>query len=200
VTRTGIVVVWIATMCAGAAAQAQTPPAASPPAASEDIEPRVIGTTGTTTLGFGGFIDRFFSVENLFPTNYFLEVDVARFLTRDLAVTGGLTGMGSIGGEDSENLANGTGAPALHASGGLLYYFTPQSIGSLYAGGSYWVQLTQRGDRDAGTALGTLGFEGSLSSRVTLFAEGGYGIALLKGEHDERITRMLGRVGIRLKL
>jgi len=187
-------------MCTAVAAQAQTQPTVSPAAASEDIEPRVIGTTGTTTLGFGGFIDRFFSVETLYSTNYFLQADVAHFLTPALVVTGGLTGMGSIGGEDAENRAIGTGVPALHASGGLLFYFTPQSIGSLYAGGSYWVQLTQRGDRDAGTALGTLGFEGALSSRVTMFAEGGYGIALLKGEHDERITRMLGRVGIRLKL
>jgi hypothetical protein len=198
--RIGAVVVWLATIGTAVAARAQPSPTASPAIASEDIEPRVTGTTGTTLLGFGGFIDRFFSVENVFPTNYFVEVDVARFLTPHVVVSGGLTGMGSIGGEDSENVANGTGAPALHASGGLLFYFSPQSIGSLYAGGSYWAQLTQRGDGDAGTVLGTLGFEGALSSRVRLFAEGGYGFALTKGQHDERISRILGRVGIRLKL
>lgn len=101
---------WLATIGTAVAANAQTPPTASPSTASEDIEPRVIGTAGTTVVGFGGFIDRVFSVENVFPTNYFVEVDVARFLTPHVVVTGGLTGMGSIGGDDAENVATGTGA------------------------------------------------------------------------------------------
>jgi hypothetical protein len=80
-----------------------------------------------------------------------------------------------------------------------LYYFTPQSIVSAYAGVDYWAQLTQRAEADAGSIVGTLGLQGAMSSRVSAFVEGGYGPALTRGDDDERLWRVIGRVGVRLK-
>jgi hypothetical protein len=38
------------------------------------------------------------------------------------------------------------------------------------------------------------------SRLVGLFLEGGYGISLTRGEEDERVSRIVGQVGLRLKL
>ena len=178
-------------------AQAQT---VSTQVLPEDLQPRIIGTEGTTTIGIAGYVDKFFSSERLFQTNYTAQIDVDRFVAKKFVVRGGLAGSGRFGGEDADELPTGSGAPALHAFGGLLFYFTPQSIVSLYSGGEYWAQLTQRADRDAGSIVGKLGAEGAFSSRVRLFVEGGYGLALTKGDERERVSRFVGQIGIRLKL
>jgi hypothetical protein len=181
-----------------ASAHAQTP--AAPAAVPEDVEPRRIGTAGTTTVGVSGYVDRSFSSEDQFATNYTAQADVARFLTNRIAVRGGLSGSGSLGGdeEDAEQRPVGPGAPALHAIVGALYYFTPQSMLSLYAGADYWAQLSQRTSPDAGSLLGTAGIEGALSSRARLYIEGGYGVGLTRGEEDETRSRFTGRIGFRL--
>jgi hypothetical protein len=166
---------------------------------SEEVEPRIIGTTGTTVTGFSGHIDRFFSSERGLPFNYSMQIDVGRFVTRTLVVRGGMRGSGSVGGDDAEDLATGQGVPALHAFAGLLYYFTPQSMASLYAGADYWAQITQRNGADAGMIIGVGGVQGALSSRVSLFLEGGYGAALQKNDDDVRVTRIVGQIGVRLK-
>lgn len=171
----------------------------APAVVSEDIEPRRIGTAGTTTVGVSGYVDRFFSSEDEFATNYTAQVDVARFLTDHIVVRGGLTGSGSIGGEDADDRPVGPGVPALHAVAGALYYFTPRSMLSLYAGADYWAQLSQRTSPDAGSTLATLGIEGAVSSRARIFVEGGYGVSLTKGEDDETRSRFTGRVGFRLE-
>jgi hypothetical protein len=168
------------------------------PASSEEVEPRTIGSTGTTTTGFSGYIDRFFSPEDGLPFNYSLQIDVGRFITRTLVIRGGMRGSGSVGGDGAEDLPTGQGVPALHAFAGLLHYFTPQSILSLYAGADYWAQLSQRSGADAGTLIGIGGVQGQLSSRVSLFLEGGYGAALSKDD-DSRATRLVAQIGIRLK-
>lgn len=166
---------------------------------SEEVEPRVIGTRGTMLTGFSGYVDRFFSSERELPFNYTAQVDIGRFISQSFVVRGGFRGSGSIGGEDSEDLASGQGAPALHVFGGLLYYFTPQSIVSLYTGADYWAQLTQRDDTDRGTLFGVIGVQGVLSSRVSVFLEGGYGAALRINDDEVRATRIVGQVGVRLK-
>ena len=140
------------------------------------------------------------STEKAYSTNYAMHVDVARFLTKRIAVTGGVAGMGSAGGEDAKNRATGVGAPALYVFAGGLYYFTPQSITSVYLGGSYWQQVTQRSGADTGAAVGTVGLQGAISSRATFFVEGGYGFNVTRGNREELVTRILGRVGIRLKI
>jgi hypothetical protein len=175
-----------------AAANAQTTP-------PEELEPRIIGTTGTIVTGFSGYVDRFFSSERGLPFNYSMQIDVGRFVAKSFVVRGGLRGSGSIGGDDAEDLASGQGVPALHVFGGLLHYFTPQSIVSLYAGADYWAQLTQRDGADAGTIIGVAGVQGVLSSRVGLFLEGGYGAALQKNDDEVRATRLVAQIGVRLK-
>jgi hypothetical protein len=166
---------------------------------SEEIEPRVIGTRGTMLTGFSGYVDRFFSSERDLPLNYSLQVDVGRFITRTLVIRVGARGSGSVGGDDSEDLATGQGVPALYTFGGVLYYFTPQSIASVYAGADYWAQLTQRDGPDAGTIVGLIGVQGALSSKVSVFVEGGYGAGLRKTDDDVRVMRVAGQIGVRVK-
>lgn len=189
-----------ATLCflTGAAVHAQIP-AAGTPVASEEIEPRVIGTTGTMTIGLAGYVDRFFSSERNLATHYTANVDVGRFVARRIVVRGGLTGTGQFGGDGSDDPPTGAGAAALHAFAGVLYYFTPQSMLSAYAGGEYWNQLTQRADADPGATVGTFGLQGAMSSRASVFIEGAYGLGLAKGDEGETMRRVVGRLGIRLK-
>ena len=180
----------------GGVAFAQAP-AANAPSASEETEPRIIGTTGTTMIGAAGYVDRLSSSEDVFPTNYTLHVDAGRFIASRIVVRGGLVGTTSLGAE--EELPTGPGAIALHALVGGLYYFTPRSMASLYVGGEYWAQLTQRATSDAGVMVGTLGVQGLVSSRASVFIEGGYGVGLTRGDDGELRSRIVGRAGVRLK-
>ena len=193
-TRVRAIAIALTVLASTTAAKAQTAPPSS-----EDVEPRIVGTAGTTVTGFSGYIDRFFSSERGLPFNYSMQIDVGRFVTRTFVVRGGVRGSGSVGGDDSEDLATGQGAPALHAFAGLLHYFTPESLVSLYAGADYWAQITQRDGPDAGTLIGIAGVQGALSSRVSLFLEGGYGAALRKNDDDVRATRLVAQIGVRVK-
>lgn len=178
--------------------QADAPPPAVTP--SEDIEPRVIGTPGTMALGLAGSADQIRSEDDYLPFNLTLQVELSRFLTSAIAVRGGVVGSAALGG-DPDDRTDGTGQPALHAFGAGLYYFTPQSLASVYAGAGYWWQMTARGDSaDAGSVLGLGGVEASVSSRATVFVEGGYGIGLTKTDDGATRQRFLARVGVRLKL
>jgi hypothetical protein len=170
---------------------------AAPAVAQEELEPHLVGTKGTTTIGFGGYLDRTYSSERVLPTNYTIQIDAGRFVTKRLVVRGGLSGSGSAGGDDAEDRPTGLGAPALHASAGLFYYLTPQSMWSPYVGAEYWMQLTQRGAGDKGAAVGALGLEGAVSRRLAVFLEGGYGLGLTGP--DEKTNRVVARVGMRLK-
>ncbi len=178
---------------------AQTAPPIVPSASSEEIEPRVVATRGTTMIGISGSLDHFQSREQRFPLNFNAYVDVTRFVTSHVAVVGGVTGSGSLGGDDSEERPRGLGAPALHVFGGALYYFTPQSIMTLYAGPSYWNQLSERSASDTGAVVGLLGAQAAMSSRAMVFLEGGYGAELSRGSREEIRTRLLGRIGIRVR-
>ena len=193
-TRVRAIVIALAVLTATAVTSAQTTTQSS-----EELEPRIIGTAGTMVTGFSGYIDRFFSSERGLPFNYSMQIDVGRFMTRTFVVRGGMRGSGSVGGDDAHELATGQGVPALHAFAGLLHYFTPQSMASLYVGADYWAQISRRDGPEAGMIVGVAGVQGALSSRVSLFLEGGYGTALQKNEDDVRATRILGQVGVRLK-
>lgn len=195
-TKTAALALWLSMSVAAVDLRAQDAPARTQP---EELQPRVIGTAGTTMVGIAGFVDKFFSSERVLPTNYTAQIDIGRFVTQKFTARGGLAGTGSFGG-DSDELATGSGAPALHAFGGVLYYFTPQSMWSAYSGAEYWAQLTQRTDPDAGSVIGKLGIQGAVSSRVSLFIEGGYGVGLTKGEEEETLSRFVGQLGVRLKL
>ena len=186
-------------IAAAALSLAATTAAAQQPV-SEDLEPRTIGTTGTMLIGVSGFVDRFYSPEQELPLNLTLHVDVGRFITPRIVLRGGLAGSGSFGGDDAEELARGQGVASLHAFVGGAYYFRPQSMLSLYAGGNYWAQLTQRGEvPEAGSVVGLLGVQGALSSRAHVFLEGGYGMALSLDVDEVRPRRIVGRIGVRLK-
>ncbi len=165
---------------------------------TEDLEPRIIAAAGTTLVGLAGYVDKFSSSEDSFPTAYTLHADVTRFLTDRFAVRGGLAGTGTFGGDDTDE-PTGIGAPALHATAGALFYFSPHTMLSLYSGVDYWAQLTQRADSDAGSVVGTLGVQGAMSSRASIYLEGGYGLGLSTGEDDETLRRFVGRIGVRLK-
>jgi len=183
-------------------AGAQVPaPADGQPAAvtpNEDIEPRIVGAPGSMSVGIGGYGDQVRSDETR-PFNLTLHVDVTRFLTAKIAVRGGVVGSGTIGG-DPDVLAAGVGMPALNAFGAGLYYFTPRSIASVYAGVGYWAQITARDGPDRGSVLGIGGIEAALSSRATVFVEGGYGAGLTRTDDDGTRQRVMGRIGVRLKL
>jgi hypothetical protein len=168
-------------------------------AQTEEIEPRTVGGAGVTTLGMAGFLDKLASSDDTFPLHVTAHVDVTRFLTRRVAVRGGLIGSSSFGGDDADDRPTGPGVPSLHAAAAALFYFSPDSMLSLYTGGEYRAQLTDRADRDAGTVLGKGGLQGALSSRVSVFVEGGYGVRLTRGDDDERQVRIVGELGLRIK-
>jgi hypothetical protein len=192
---------FVAIACVSAVSARAQEPTPQVQMTSEDVEPRVIGRPGTTLIGFSGFVDRFFSTEDVFPTNYVAQVDVCRFITKRFAVRVGAVGTGQFGGDDSTSDATtGTGAPALHASGGLLYYFTPASMISFYVGSEYWAQITRRAERDSGSVLGTAGIHAAISSRASVFMQGGMGANLTRGDHDELQTRFVAQMGLRIKL
>ncbi len=164
---------------------------------SEDIEPRVIGTQGTTLIGISGFADHFLSRSRDLPLNYSLELEVARFVSQRIAVYGGLSGSGSLGGDPGDEVS-GIGASALHLFSGGRYYFTPLSMASLYAAADYWTQLTDREEGDAGSIVAKFGAQAAISSRASVFAEAGYGLGLT-ALRDGRVVRMVGRIGVRFK-
>ena len=166
---------------------------------SEDVEPRVIGTPGTTAIGLAGYADRISSEDDNLPLNLTLQVDVSRFLTKRIAVRGGVVGSGALGG-DPDALPAGVGVPSLQAFASANWYFTPQSMASVYAGAGYWAQITARDGADRGSILGLAGLEGALSSRATVFLEGGYGIGLTKTEEGATRQRFVARLGVRVKL
>lgn len=177
---------------------AQQPAVTTAPRASEDVEPRTIGDTGTTMLGFSGFLDRFFSPERGMSTNLTTQFDIGRFVTPTLVVRGGIAGSGRFGGEDPQT-DPGIGVPALHLSAGLLHYFTPRSMVSLFAGGEYSTALTRRIAGERGSLMGLFGIQGAVSARASVFVEGGYGRSLMRGDADESLSRATGRIGVRLK-
>jgi hypothetical protein len=184
---------------ADASAKPVTPaedPAVTP---SEDVEPRTIGRRGSTAIGLAGYADRIASEDDNLPLHLTLQVDVSHFLTRKIAVRGGVSGSGALGG-DPDDIPAGIGVGSLHVFAAGAYYFTPQSMGSLYAGAGYWNQLTQRDGADRGSILGLGGFEAALSSRATAFAEGGYGLGLTRSEDGATRTRFVARIGVRVKL
>jgi hypothetical protein len=167
---------------------------------SEEIEPRIVGEPGTTSIGVAGFVDRFFSPETVLPANYTIQVDGARFLTNRFALRVGVAGTGTFGGESDTDEPTGAGAPSLHGMGGLLFYFTPKSLLSLYVGSEYWLQITRRASPDSGSVLGKAGLHGALSSRDSFFVEAGAGAALTRGSEGELLTRFVGQLGLRIKL
>jgi hypothetical protein len=185
----------VALLLAAISAMAAVPALAQ----SEEIEPRTIGERGTTLVGLAGFIDKFYSSEEVLPINYSAQIDVARFVTSRFAVRGGLVGTGSVRGENTDDLASGPGAPALHALAGLLYYLTPESMVSLYGGAEYWAQLTRRTSPDSGSLVGKAGIQAVVSSRVSFFIEAGYGMRLTRDEEDQLMSRLVGQIGVRLK-
>jgi hypothetical protein len=190
-------------LLSSSAASAQAPPVPSPAVSvEEDVEPRIVGRSGTTLIGFSGFADRAFSTEKLMPFNYVVQADAVRFVTGHIAIRLGAAGSGSLGGDedDEATLLTGTGAPALRAFGGGMYFLRPKSMISLYGAGEYWAQLTQRSEKDAGSIVFKLGLHAAVSSRASLFVEGGYGVGLTRGTEDELVTRLSGQVGFRIRV
>jgi hypothetical protein len=170
---------------------------ATPASAQEDIEPRVVGESGTMTIGVSGFIDRFSSSESTFPTHATLHVDVSRFVTGRFAVRGGLIGSTAFGGD--EDAGTGPGAAAIDAVAGIFYYFTPQSMASFYTGAEYRAPLTRRAAKEPGSALAIAGLQAAVSSRAAVFVQGGYGSRLTHGDEGELQLRVAGEVGFRIR-
>lgn len=166
-------------------------------AQTEDLEPRVVGSAGTTAIGLSGFLDKRMSSAGALPLDVTAQVEMMRFLASRLAVRGGVIGSARFGGDD--DAPESSDAQGLHARAGGLYYWTPQKMASLYTGGEYRVQVTDRADGDAGSVLGTAGFEALMSSRISVFAEGGWGVVLARDDSDRRRTRIVGEVGFRIR-
>ena len=184
-----------------AAAMLAVTGAASPAfAQSEDVEPRVIGRRGAALVGMSGSLSRFFSSEEVIAGHYTIQADGHWFVFEKIAVRAGVVGTGHFGGSSSDDEDDaGPGAGSLEALGGALYYFTPQSIWSLYGGVEYRARLTERIAGDSGTVNGIAGLQGAISSRASLFIEGGYGMRLNRGDEGELLTRIVGQVGVRVR-
>ena len=195
-----IAVAAAAVMAPAASAMAQSDTA--PQAVAEEIEPRIIGRRGTTSIGIAGFADKFSSTESLFATNYVAQIDVCRFVTRRLAVRAGVVGAGRFGGDDDveAEFPAGSGAPSIQAAGGMLFYFTPQKIASFYLGGEYWAQLTRRVAGDTGSLIGVAGLHAAFSSRASVFMQGGIVGRIARGDEDELLTRIVVQLGVRIKM
>ena len=169
-------------------------------AQSEDVEPRTIGTRGTTLVGVSGSLSRFFSSEDLIPGSYTVQIDGHRFVFSKIAIRFGIVGTGRFGGSSSDDETEADlGTAAVEALGGALYYFTPESIWSLYAGTEYRARVTERLTSDPGSVSGLVGLQGAFSSRASFFVEGGYGLRLRRGDEGELLTRIVGLAGVRFK-
>lgn len=168
-------------------------------AQTEEIEPRVVGGSGLMSIGVSGFVDTFRSSEDTFPLNATLQVEVTRFLTNRFAARGGLVGAARLGDEETDESPTGPGTTALDALAGVYFYFTPESMVSVYAGPEYRMPLTERAEREAGTLLGMAGVDAAVSSRTSVFVEGGYGFRFTRGDGDELQTRIVGKVGFRIR-
>jgi hypothetical protein len=166
--------------------------------AQEDIEPRTVGAAGRMTVGISGFADKLASSEDSFPLHATLHVDVSRFVTARFAARVGLVGSATVGGDEDET-SDGPAASSMHALGSVLYYFSPQSMVSVYTGLEYRAQLTHRAGADAGSALGLAGIQAAVSSRAAVFVQGGYGARLTRGDEGELQTRIAGEIGFRLR-
>lgn len=191
---------WLALrrFCAGVGLTlALVAPAEAQPA--EEIEPRSVGGAGVTTIGIAGFIDTLSSSEDSFPLRVTAHVEVTRFLTSRIALRGGLIGSDSFGGDDADDQPTGPGVPSLQATVAGLFYFSADAMVSAYVGSEYRAQLTSRADRDAGAVLGVGGLQGAVSSRLSIYVEGGLGFRLTRGDEDERQTRLGGQVGVRIR-
>ena len=184
-------------------AHGQTPdrsPQAVTPAVEEEIEPRIIGRPGTTMVGVSGFVDRAFSTEALMPLNYTVEAGGLRFITTHIAIDAAVAGSGSFGGDASESVPAGTGVASLRLMAGALYFLRPRSMISLYGGGDYATQLSRRSGSERGVIVGKVGIQAAMSARAALFVEGGYGFAITTGSAGERVTRIQGLVGLRIRV
>jgi hypothetical protein len=184
---------------ADAATPPMTPAGDRPVTPDEDVEPRVVGGPRRTAIGLAGYADRITSEDDDLPFHVTLQVDVSHFLTTRIAVRGGVVGSGALGG-DADDVPAGIGVTALHAFGAATYYFTPGSMASVYAGAGYWAQITARDGPDSGSILGLGGVEAALSSRATVFVEGGYGLALTRTDDGATRRRFVARLGVRVKL
>ncbi len=177
--------------------------AVAPPAATgEEVEPRIIGHTGMTLLGVSGTMSRFFSTEQLMAGTYTVQVDAHRFIFSKVALRFGVVGTDALGvpdDDEDDDSSTSTSTTALEAIGGALYYFTPESIWSFYAGGEYRARLTSRFSGDAGSAGAIAGLQGALSARASFFVEGGYGLRLRRGDEGDLQTRIVGLAGVRFR-
>jgi len=170
----------------------------APAIAQEDLAPRTVGGPGVTTIGLSGFIDKYASAEATFPMHATINADLTRFVTARFALRGGLIGTTTFG-ESSGDEVVGPGAAAWQALGGVHFYFTPQSMVSLYTGAEYRVQLTDRAATEAGSLLGLGGLQAAVSSRASVFVQGGFGGRLTRGDDGEFQTRIVGEIGFRLR-
>ncbi|MGE3273946.1 MAG: hypothetical protein AB7O67_02465 [Vicinamibacterales bacterium] len=176
-------------------ALAQDPPDSDRSSWNEELEPRIVGRRGMLRVDLGGYLDSVYAADDANPINLTLLGGVSRFFTDRVAFGGGLQGTARLGGDSGGDEVGAT-APALHATVGGAFYFSPQSIASFYVGADYWIQLTNREEGDAGSLVGKGGVEGALSSRATVFVEAGYGIGFTAADGLPR--RLVGRAGMRV--
>lgn len=146
-----------------------------PSMAEAQNEDRTVGRQGATQIGFSfstisvsqGDSD----IES--PTVYYGNVEVGRFLTDRFVLRGGLSGIGTFGGDDDSG--EDFGFTQFSGLVGLLLYFSPSSVGSAYVGADYSFTLTNRVDGDNGTIYGRVGVQGAVTPRAAIFGEFGYG-------------------------
>lgn len=165
---------------------------------AEELEPRVVAASGVTTIGLSGFADKVSSSEDVFPWRVTAQVEVTHFVVKRLAARVGLIGSTTADGLDDDERITAA-APAFYLSAATLFYLTPGRLLSPYGGVEYRARLTDRPEKDAGTALGLAGVQAALSSRAAVFVEAGLGMDLTRGADRELRTRFVSAVGVRIR-
>jgi hypothetical protein len=121
------------------------------------------------------------------------SIDIGRFVTNKLVTRFGVFGSGSFGGQRS----GGSSPVSFMLLGGVLYYFTPDKVSSLYLGGDSSVAVSSVGSGDP-NVNGRLGVQTAIRHNASFFVEGGYGGALTSSEGGSRGGSLMTNVGIRV--
>ena len=179
---------------------AVTPAEDRPVTPNEDVEPRVVGAPGRTSIGLAGYADRITSEDDDLPFHLTLQVDVSHFLTTRIAVRGGVVGSGALGG-DPDDVPTGIGVTALHAfgAGELLLHAAGRWPASTPAPATGPRSPPATAPTAARSSASAAWRRRSRRAR-RVFVEGGYGLGLTRTEDGATRQRFVARVGVRVKL
>lgn len=118
--------------------------------------------------------------DSYFDANFNATMDIGKFVSDSVVLKVGTIISGSFTIGEDEQAEGSFNAPTVNLLTGLLWYASPGSTGSFYAGADYFIQVNNRGEgsKDKGSVFGRAGLQTLVRDNVALFVEGGYGQAL----------------------